>query len=149
MFKRRCGLIFLCLLFLLSCSVKQFQGPTITLLTEKPVTFAIEQAVTIEEHRRGLSNRTILAPDHGMLFTFDPPRETYFWMKDVLIPLDIIFIDATMHIMDIQENAPVCTTFCPFYESEQPVKYVLEINAGLSQKYGIHAGQEVIINDAT
>ena len=123
---------------------------SVTIITaQKNITFSVERATTIEQQRLGLSNRTELANDHGMLFIFEPPRETYFWMKNTFIPLDIIYINENLSISGIKEGALPCQTNCPLHESKQPVKYVLEINGGLAKKYGIAAGQKISYRTAS
>ena len=70
-------------------------------------------------------------------------------MKNTLIPLDILYFDQNRKLINISENTPPCkntTTRCPNYPSEAPAKYVLEINAGLSQKHGFKRGDEMVIH---
>lgn len=112
-----------------------------------PVTLGVELAGTPEEHSRGLMGREYLAPDGGMLFIFDGDSLRSFWMKDTLIPLDMIFINSSLDIVHIEEDAPPCTASCscqcPRYSSGQPARYVLEANAGFAREHGIKEGQEV------
>ena len=107
----------------------------------RPVPFRVEVALTPEEHARGLMYRSRLDPDAGMLFVFDEPRVQRFWMKNTLIPLDMIFIGADRRIAGVVENA------APETETERMVParslYVLEIGGGLSARLGIHAGELV------
>lgn len=103
--------------------------------------FTVEIAGTPEEQAYGLMNRSELAPDRGMIFPFDPPRDASFWMKNTLIPLDMIFIRADGSIANIAENT-VPMSLEPVY-SEGPVKAVLEIAGGRSAELGIKAGDKV------
>lgn len=100
-----------------------------------------EIADTPEAHRQGLMNRSSLAADAGMLFVFNNDERRYFWMKDTLIPLDMIFIDDRLTIIDIHDN----TT--PLSEAEiassGPCRYVLEVNGGLCSACGISLGDRV------
>ena len=107
----------------------------------KTITFRVEVARTPAEQKRGLMYRQQLAQDAGMLFIEQRPEILTFWMKNVSIPLDIIFIDAGRKIVGIVENAePLSLT--P-REVPVPSLYVLEINGGLSSRLGIAAGTTV------
>jgi uncharacterized protein len=105
------------------------------------VAFRVEVAVTPEEHARGLMYRSELAADAGMLFVFEQPSVQRFWMKNTLIPLDMIFIGKDRKIVGIVEDA------APETETERmvgaPSQYVLEIGGGLSTRLGIKRGQPV------
>lgn len=108
---------------------------------ERKVSFRVEVAVTPEEHARGLMYRSKLATDAGMIFVFDEPSVQRFWMKNTLIPLDMIFIGKDRKIVGIVEDAT------PETESERmvgaPSQYVLEIGGGLSARLGIKRGEPV------
>ena len=107
----------------------------------KTYDFAIELALTREEQARGLMHRTSLAENAGMLFYTGVERPHSFWMKNTLIPLDIIFVklDGTIH--HIHANAiPKDLTSIP---SNGNVGAVLEINGGLSEKLGIKPGDKI------
>ncbi|MBI4018468.1 MAG: DUF192 domain-containing protein, partial [Candidatus Aenigmarchaeota archaeon] len=72
------------------------------------------------------------------IYGSDEPRS--FWMKNTLIPLDLIFADSRGIVVDMKENFKPCEDFgCPRYVS-RPAKYVLEVNAGFAKKHGIRAG---------
>jgi uncharacterized protein len=107
----------------------------------RKVLFRVEVAVTPEEHARGLMYRSRLADDAGMVFVFEQPAIQRFWMKNTLIPLDMIFIGKDRRIVGVVENA------APETESERmvgaPSQYVLEIGGGLSAKLGIRRGEQV------
>ena len=103
--------------------------------------FIVEIARTPEEQAQGLMNRQSLAPDRGMLFPMDPPRLASFWMKNTLIPLDIIFIRADGTIASIAANTvPLSLDPVP---SGGPVAAVLEIEGGRAAELGIRAGDKV------
>jgi uncharacterized protein len=108
---------------------------------DRKVVFRVEVALTPEEHARGLMYRTRLAADAGMVFVFDEPQIQRFWMKNTLIPLDMIFIGADHRIVGVVENA------APETEDERrvngPSQYVLEIGGGLAARLGIRAGEPV------
>jgi len=101
----------------------------------------VELALTGPQRERGLMFRNHLDPDTGMLFLFPSSAPLTFWMKNTLIPLDMIFIDSQRRIVGIVENAAPETETGRSVEGES--QYVLEIGGGLSQKWGISAGSTV------
>lgn len=109
------------------------------------VKFKVEIAQTAEEKRRGLMFRENLAQDAGMIFVYDQPQISNFWMRSTLIPLDMIAIDEDENIVNIVKNAQPCEegSFCKLYPTNVPAKYVLEINGGLSDQFGFAVGDEV------
>lgn len=103
--------------------------------------FTVSIADTEEKQAEGLMHWTELAQDAGMLFVFADDAERSFWMKNTLIPLDIIFIRVDGKIHHIHENAiPEDLTSI---SSQGPVSAVLEINGGLAEKLGIKPGDIV------
>ena len=103
--------------------------------------FTVEVARTAEEQARGLMHRQSLAPDRGMMFPYAPAQPVSFWMKNTLIPLDIIFIKQDRTIANIAENTvPLSLDPVP---SLEPVIAVLEIPGGRSAELGIKAGDRV------
>ena len=103
--------------------------------------FTVEVARTPEEQAMGLMNRQSLAPDRGMIFPYDPPQLASFWMKNTLMPLDIIFIRADGRIARIAANTvPMSLEPVP---SLEPVAAVLEIAGGRSAELGIREGDQV------
>jgi uncharacterized protein len=105
---------------------------------KKVHSFTVEIAATIKEQAQGLMFRQSLADDAGMVFPFASPRKASFWMKNTLIPLDIIFIRADGSIESIAENT------VPYSEtpvaSGEPVAAVLELRGGLTKQLGIKSG---------
>jgi uncharacterized membrane protein (UPF0127 family) len=103
--------------------------------------FKVEIADSEASREYGLMFRKSLAADHGMLFEFDRPDLLSFWMKNTLIPLDIIYIGPDGHVVSIAADArPMDQT--PLY-SKGPAIGVLEIQGGLAAKLGIRPGDEV------
>jgi uncharacterized membrane protein (UPF0127 family) len=97
--------------------------------------------VTADEIARGLMFRPSLADDRGMLFLFDQPRQPSFWMKNMLIPLDLVFLDGTGTVVDVIANVQPCAADpCPNYPPSSPAQAVLEINAGGAAAHGIEVG---------
>jgi len=104
----------------------------------------VEVADTEEELTRGLMGRTDLPEDHGMLFVFPKEAQHSFWMKDTLIPLDLIFIDKDYRVVDIKENFQPCEEEpCDIFRPENDVMYVLEVNAGFVEKHSIREGIKI------
>lgn len=104
--------------------------------------FKIEMAVTPAQRSRGLMNRSELAPDAGMLFDYGTPRFVSFWMKDTLIPLDMIFIRNDGRIARIAKRTiPLSLAAVP---SGEPVRAVLEVIGGTADRLGIVPGDTVI-----
>ena len=98
-----------------------------------------------EEFARGLMFRKHLPWNAGMLFAFDDEGTRRFWMKNTLIPLDMVFFDSSSKIIDIKENVPCCKQEeCPTYPSKEPAQYVLEVNAGFVQEKGIKIGDGLV-----
>ncbi|QNJ98113.1 DUF192 domain-containing protein [Constantimarinum furrinae] len=101
----------------------------------------IEIADDDYQTRTGLMYRKSMDNDKGMLFIFDEEVKRGFYMKNTEFALDIIYINSDKKIVNIAKNAvPFNTTTIP---SEGPAKYVLEVNAGLSDKWGIKKGDLV------
>lgn len=101
----------------------------------------IEIAETNYETETGLMYRESMEDNQGMLFIFSEIKERFFYMKNTNIPLDIIYIDEDKNIVTIAENAkPLNEESLP---SQVPVKYVLEVNAGLSSRLSIQKGDKV------
>ena len=103
--------------------------------------FTVELANDPEEITTGLMNRESMAPDAGMLFDFGQPREASMWMKNTLIPLDMLFMDPAGKVIAIARNAVPGSlrTISPGV----PVKSVLELNGGRAAELGIEPGDEV------
>lgn len=103
--------------------------------------YDVELALTPGTRQRGLQHRPQMALDQGMLFVFPVSSVYGFWMKDTLIPLDIIWLDQNRRIIHIEERVPPCESDpCPVYGPVQPALYVLEINAGQSAGKRLKAG---------
>lgn len=103
--------------------------------------FKIELALTPQQQEKGMMFRTEMAENAGMLFYFSEEAPRAFWMKNTLIPLDMIFIKKDGRILNIHENAiPNDLTSIP---SNGPAIAVLEINGGISRKLGIQAGDKI------
>ena len=99
--------------------------------------FTVEIARTDEQQQHGMMFRTAIAPDRGMLFPYDPPQSVGFWMKNTLIPLDLLFIRSDGTIVRITTAVPHDENSVP---SGEPVAAVLEIAGGRAAELGIREG---------
>lgn len=102
--------------------------------------FQVEVAATPAEQQKGLMFRTAMEPDEGMIFPNTPPQVRSFWMKNTVIPLDIIYIGPDRRVLNIVRGEPYSTVSLP---SAGPVINVLELVAGRSEQLGIKPGDLV------
>ena len=102
-------------------------------------------ALTSAEQTKGLSGRTGLAENQGMLFVFDTPGKYLFWMKDMRFPIDMIWLGADFKIVYLKKNASpqlYPETYGPGLKDGE-AKYVLEVPAGFSAKNNLQVGESV------
>jgi uncharacterized membrane protein (UPF0127 family) len=146
---RRCslsclGVLAATLVLATSCAAKPAaaqHAPSVVLDGHR---FQVEVARTPAQHQHGLMGRTSMPADHGMLFIFRQSRPRTFWMKNTLIPLDILFFNRQRKLVTIQANAQPCkTTPCKLYPSKVPMRYALELNAGTAARIGAHKGDVI------
>jgi len=104
--------------------------------------FNLEIADAENERILGLMYRENLAPGSGMLFIFPELSEHGIWMKNMLIPLDIIWLDENKKIIFISKNFQPCNIKqkCPTIKPDKKAKYVLEINAGIADNLNLQTG---------
>ena len=108
--------------------------------------FRLEIARTRDERIRGLMNRESLPADAAMLFVFESESPLAFWMKNTLIPLDILYVDSAGIVVDIQTMLPepgVADSDLRRYSSTGPARYAVEMNAGLAEMYDFDVGDQV------
>jgi uncharacterized protein len=106
-----------------------------------PQKFAIELALSDAQTEQGLMFRRSMAPDAGMLFDFKSPTNVTMWMKNTLIPLDMLFLDSSGRIIDIHERAVPLST--DIIAGKAPARYVIELNGGTVARLGIKPGDQV------
>jgi uncharacterized membrane protein (UPF0127 family) len=135
-------------LAVLSACSKAAGDPVVTVHAAKgDADVSVELALTREQQARGLMYRTELAEGAGMLFVFDDEAERSFWMKNTPVALDILYIrsDATIH--------SIATRTTPYSErqipSRGPVRYVLEVPAGWSERHGVRPGDRLTLPDVS
>lgn len=143
--KKRIIISALIFLIILSVAVFVFLNTSkIRQVCIKEKCFNVEIADSQEEQELGLMNRPSLDLNSGMLFVFDKSDYYGFWMKNTLIPLDVLWISEDKTIVGIERNAQPCLEEkCPTAIPYEKAIYVLEINAGLSEELGIKKGDKV------
>jgi len=107
----------------------------------KDIDYKLEVAKSISQKSVGLSNRNNLCSNCGMIFVFAKDGSLPFWMKDTLIPLDMIWINSNGQITDIITTTE--TNSLKTLQNTQPAKYVIELNAGDSLKIGLETGDTI------
>ena len=109
--------------------------------------FSTELATDEGSREHGLMMRTQLPADHSMLFVFPDAQPRWFWMKDTLVPLDILYFDAHRKLVSMQLDVPPCKADpCPTYPSDAPATYVLELAAGTARRIGARTGDALTID---
>ena len=106
-------------------------------------TINVELALTNEERQKGLMGREILNDNDGMLFIFENEEIHEFWMKNMIISLDIIWINSDGEIVHIEKQVPPCEENCVIYSPLLPAKYVLELSSGSVERLSIESGTEI------
>ncbi len=122
-------------------------GPHADVSLPDRTTIRAEIAATEPERERGLMFRESLPQNAGMLFVFDEPGLHAFWMKNTLIPLDMLWLDTGGRIVSIAESAQPCKTpECPTYPPHAQASYVLEVNSGFTKKHQLRVGDTLAIS---
>ena len=106
-----------------------------------PQKFTVELATTPGQMEQGLMFRKTLPPDAGMLFDYRTPSMAAMWMKNTLIPLDMLFVDAQGRVINIHERA-VPGSLDPI-AAAAPARAVIELNGGTVARLGIAPGDQV------
>ncbi|MEN9647466.1 MAG: hypothetical protein RLY57_270 [Candidatus Parcubacteria bacterium] len=101
-------------------------------------------ADTEERRVKGLSYRESLGKDQAMLFVFDEPGKHGIWMKSMKFPIDIIWLDSNLHVIHIVKEASP-RSFPEVFEPKDDASFVLEVNAGFSEKHDIGIGSELVL----
>lgn len=136
------SLLIIIIIIIIIIVVASQKTPTATI---NNYTFKLEVAKTQQEKEIGLSAKKMFGQNSGMLFLFERPAYYSFWMKNMKFPIDIIFI-RNGRIVTIHKNVKPPTSNSenpPIYNSTEPADSVLEINAGLSEKYRFKEGDIV------
>ncbi len=138
------NIIFICMYILFTACITNAKQNQVCF---KENCFSVELADSPYEHSRGLMFRNQLDLDKGMLFIFKGEKISPFWMKNTLIPLDIIWINQDKKVVFISRNAQPCKKdACPLITPDKKAQYVLELNGGISDKIGLKAGNKIIFD---
>ena len=129
------GIVLALFIFLPASSGQKIEGERITIGEAE---LSVEIADTPELQKRGLSGRTALAEGHGMFFVFPEPGRYGFWMKDMLFPIDIIWIDGSGAVVGAVSADPA--SYPEVFYPPVPVSYVLEVPRGFAEKNHIETG---------
>ena len=106
----------------------------------------VEIADDAAERAKGLMLRDFLDENSGMLFIFEKEGNYSFWMKNTIIPLDMIWISDSMEIVDISHADPCVEEPCRSYRPQEEARYVLEVNGNFTVEKGIQIGDNIAIS---
>jgi hypothetical protein len=138
-----------CIVLIILCGVIVFNlysdSTTIGSVTVHGTEIRVEVADTVSTRTQGLSGRETLPENMGMLFVFDVSGVYGFWMKDMLFPIDIIWIDKNKTVVHIRKGVSP-DTYPSSFSSMKKALYVLEIKAHLSDELNIREGDVIEIN---
>lgn len=128
--------------FLVACTQQpeNLQRMTLVSPTGEQIKLLVELADEPEERSRGLTFREGLPEWQGMLFIFDKPQTLSFWMKNTVIPLDIMFFDEGGKLVSTVTMEPCTEDPCPTYPSATAAQYALEVPAGFVMQHGVGNG---------
>ncbi len=127
---------------ILSVPVKDTHPYATSSIAIAGTTVTVDLAITPEQHTLGLSGRKSLQKHEGMLFVFDIPADYGFWMKDMLFPIDIIWISQEKKVIYIEKNVSP-NTYPKSFSPGSLAKYVFEVQAGFSDAYALKVGDIV------
>lgn len=130
------------------CEAGRFESGTGEVVIQTAVSEVLVSVTAVADpasRARGLMGRLALSSEEGMLFVFEENGRRNFWMKNMLIPLDIIFISSEKKIVGIAKNVEPCEerAVCPHISSSVSAQYVLEVPAGFSDSHGLDIGNEL------
>lgn len=130
-----------------SVAVDKFVRDDLTILMPKGA-LQVEVANTNASRELGLSGRKEMCDDEGLLFVFDVPGKYGFWMKDMNFPIDIIWINQNGIVVNIERDvSPESYKEKKTFINQSEASYVLEINAGMAEKFGLYLGSKVKMSD--
>ncbi len=112
--------------------------------SEKKCRIDLEIADSPEKWEKGLMHRKNLPDNSGMIFVFEKPHRIAFWMKDTLIPLDIIVISSDLFVIEFKKNLVPMSE--ELITSDELTTCIIEVNGGYSERNGIGIGDKVILD---
>lgn len=130
-------LIVIPILLLLKLTPNEAQYKTVKISN---IDIKTEVADTTAKRIEGLMSKKILPDNEGMLFIFNEENYHGIWMMNTSFPIDIIWIDKDLKIVDIVEDAQPCKFNCPIYRPDSKASYVLEVNSGFTKKNKLQIG---------
>ncbi len=137
-------LLSLLVLIVAGCASAQSRVPRGRVVFPDGSAVSVEIADTEPVRERGLMFRTALAPNEGMIFVFPQAGYYPFWMKNTLIPLDMLWLDARGRIVSIAASVPPCKADpCPSYPPTGDASYVIEVVSGFARQHGLEPGDTV------
>jgi hypothetical protein len=135
------GIIFVSIIIYL---IEEVENSEINEICFEENCFSLEISDTPEKRARGLMFRENLCDDCGMLFVYDEEINSKFWMKNMLIPLDIIWLDSDLKVIHVANAVPCVMEECEIYGLElEKSRYVLEVNFGVSERIGLGEGSDL------
>lgn len=112
----------------------------------RDMNFHLEVVDEPYELRHGLMSRIYLPPNRGMIFAYSNEKKRSFWMKNTLLPLDLIFLDHEKRVVDFRENFQPCRSDpCGIYTSQGPAEFVVELNAGMVEVMHLRIGDKFFV----
>ena len=110
--------------------------------------FQLELVADPESRRQGLMGRTLLPAGTGMLFDFPPGTSPAIWMRNMQIPLDLLFVDEQGQLLQVFSEVPPCTEPpCAIYRAQQPLRFVIEVPAGTAGQLNLQPGDRLDLGD--
>ena len=131
---------FFCFFFLNNLAFKLNPEIKKVKIAEKVIN--IEMVITPEEREKGLSGRENIGENEGMLFVFENSGRHGFWMKDMMFPIDIVWLDQSKKIIFIQKNV-LPSTYPEIFYPDDNANYVLELISGFAEKNNLQIGNQV------
>ncbi len=110
------------------------------------VSIKAEVADTLAKRIEGLMSKKVLPDNQGMLFIFNEENHHGIWMMNMSFPIDILWINEDLEIVDIMDDVQPCKINCPVYLPDERALYVLEVNSGFTKKNKLQIGDTITIS---
>ena len=125
--------------------LSQYRNLTVTIDRYNISAFVAD---TDDKRSKGLSGVENMSENQGMLFIFNYPSKQGFWMKEMMFPLDIIWLDSNYSVIHIEKKLQPCMSvlFCSVYSPSSDAKYVLETISGFTDLHSVNEGDKIKIN---
>lgn len=128
--------------FLFGCLSNELKKETIVINGVKIDALVADTESSRDQGLMGIKN---LGQNEGMIFVFERPGDYAFWMKDTLIPLDILFISENNTIVNIQQMEPCTQDPCELYVPSSEIMYAIEVNSGFAERNNVTVGEQIKI----